>query len=83
MGRVGDYGFVGAGEVLVEGQESVEDEADGGGANLDECGAGDGDDVVLGEVLGGRAGAVGELSRSSQHQDAIGKAIGLDAQTGR
>lgn len=50
-------------EVLEQAQEGIENEADGGGADLDECGAGDGDDVVLGEVLGGRAGAVGELSR--------------------
>ena len=65
MGRVREHGVVGTREVLEQGEERIEDEAEGGRADLDEGGAGDGDDVVLGEVLGRRAGAVGELSTTS------------------
>jgi hypothetical protein len=71
MGRVGEDGFVWADEVLEQGQEGVEDEADGRRADLDERGAGDGDDVVLGEVLGRRAGAVGELSTAPSASTSI------------
>jgi hypothetical protein len=61
MGRVGKDALVVTDEFLEQSKEAVENGADGGGADLDERGAGDGDDVVLGEVLGRRAGAVGEL----------------------
>jgi hypothetical protein len=54
-------GLVGAGELLEQSQERIEDKADGGGADLDQRGAGDGDDIILGKVLGWRACAVGEL----------------------
>jgi hypothetical protein len=61
MGRVRMDGLVGTGEFLEQGQEGIEDQADGGGADLNQRGAGDGDDVILGKVLGWRAGAVGKL----------------------
>jgi hypothetical protein len=61
MGRVGKDALVVTNELLEQSEEAVEDGADGGGADLDEGGASDGGDVVLGEVLGRRASAVGEL----------------------
>ena len=55
--------LVGTREVLEQGEEGVEHEGNSRGADLDEGSARAGDDVVEREVLGGRAGAVGELPR--------------------
>jgi hypothetical protein len=52
MRRVGKDALVVTNELLEQSEEAVEDGADGGGADLDEGGASDGGDVVLGEVLG-------------------------------
>lgn len=63
MRWVGDYAarFVGADQLFEERDEGFDYSYYRGGANLDERGARDGDDFVLGEFLGRRAGAMGEL----------------------
>lgn len=54
-------GPVWASKVLEKTKKGVEDEVDGAGADPDEGGAGDGDDVVVVEILGGSTGAMRQL----------------------
>lgn len=54
-------GAVWAGKVLEEIKKGVENEVDGAGADPDEGGAGDGDDIVVVEILGRSAGAMRKL----------------------
>jgi len=61
MGRVREDRLVGAGEVLEEREQGVKDEGNRSSADADESGARKGDNVVEGEVLGGRARSVWKL----------------------
>ena len=54
-------GPVRAGKVLEETKERAEDKVDGAGADPDEGGAGNGDDVVVVEILGRSTGAMRKL----------------------
>lgn len=61
MGWAVVQGLVGAGQVFEMRQDGLQDQRSVGGTDLDQCRPGYRDDVVLEELLAGRAGAVGKL----------------------
>lgn len=61
MLRVRCYACVGGGEVLEQAEQGVEDRVDGRLAELDEGGAGDVEDVIVGEGVAVGACSMREL----------------------